>query len=66
MIDDTLDLVVVCVGLVWLIGLAIFGAGGWPVWGGARGRPARAWPWVVGVPTVLILSCLAYFLFGGP
>ncbi len=63
MIDDTLDVVIACAGLVWLLALAVFGAG--------RGRwgataSARVWPWVVAGPAVVILSCLAYFLFGGP
>ncbi len=65
MIDDTLDVVIACMGLVWLLGLAIFGAGRGRGRSGATAS-ARVWPWVVAGPVVVILSCLAYFLFGGP
>ena len=66
MSNDTVDILIASLGLAWLVGLALFGA--------RRARdsestavgPATVWPWVVGVPAVLILGCLAYFLFGGP
>lgn len=63
MIDDAMDVVIACVGLVWLLGLAVFGAGRGRSW---ATTPARVWPWVVAGSAVVILSCLAYFLFGGP
>jgi VIT1/CCC1 family predicted Fe2+/Mn2+ transporter len=65
MSDDTVDILIASLGLAWLVSLAIFGASRTSASGTASG-PARVWPWVVGVPAVLILSCLAYFLFGRP
>lgn len=66
MTEDTLDILIACVGLAWLIGLAIFGASRGRGSRTMPGRPTRSWPWVVALPAVLILGCLAYFLFGGP
>ena len=66
MSSDTLDILIASLGLAWLLGLAIFGASRTHGSGTTASRPPTVWPWVVGVPAVLILSCLAYFLFGGP
>jgi len=66
MSEDTFDILIACVGMAWLIALALFGSGNRRGSRAVLWRPARAWPWVVGLPAVLILGCLAYFLFGGP
>lgn len=66
MSNDTLDILIASLGLAWLVGLAVFGASRTRSSGTSASRPATVWPWVVAVPAVLILSCLGYFLFGGP
>ena len=66
MSEETLDILVGCLGLAWLVGMAILGGSRTAGSGITAVRAARAWPWVVGLPAVLILSCLAYFLFGRP
>jgi hypothetical protein len=58
---EALDFVVFLAGMVVIFGGMLFA--------GKRGRfsprsgPRAAWPWVVGVPILLILGCLAYFVF---
>lgn len=64
--EDTFDVLIACVGVAWLIALAFFGAASNRGSRAVPGRPTRSWPWVVALPAVLILGCLAYFLFGGP
>jgi hypothetical protein len=66
MSNDTVDILIASLGLAWLLGLAFFGASRARDSGSTSVGPATVWPWVVGVPAVLILGCLAYFLFGGP
>ena len=66
MSEDTFNVLIACVGVAWLIALAFFGASSKRGSRAVPGRPTRSWPWVVALPAVLILGCLAYFLFGGP
>ena len=66
MSEETFNILIACAGIAWLIALAFFGASNRRGSRSVPWRPARSWPWVVGLPAILILGCLAYFLFGGP
>ena len=66
MSDETLDILIACAGLAWLIWLGIFGASRSLGSRAMPSRPGRSWPWVIALPAALILGCLAYFLLGRP
>ncbi len=64
---DNLDVLVICLGLVVILGGSLFGAGRARAASAAPFDPGSFLPWVVGgVFALLILGCLAYFVFGGP
>jgi hypothetical protein len=64
---DNLDVLVICLGLVVILGGTLFGAGRARAARAAPFDPGALSPWVVGgVFALLILGCLAYFVFGAP
>ena len=65
--SDSLDFWITCLAMVLFVGWALF-AGTARAHGGSTATPSApvVWPWAVGLPVVLILGCLAYFVFGGP
>ena len=65
--SDSLDFWIICLAMILFVGWTLF-AGAPRARGGSAAMPSGGvvWPWAVGLPVVLILGCLAYFVFGGP
>jgi hypothetical protein len=65
--SDNLDILVICLGLVVILGGSLFGAGRARAARATPSAPGPVLPWIVGgMSALLILGCLAYFVFGGP
>jgi hypothetical protein len=65
--SDSLNFWITCLAMVLFAGWALF-AGTARAHGGSAATPSGpvVWPWAVALPVVLILGCLAYFVFGNP